>query len=74
MLFPPPNQQCQSTEGRHMLTIIIIIIIIKITTASYHWVQSMNQVAYSFLNSVTSLLFSRATTEKSAFYFSDSPF
>ena len=55
-----------------MLTIIIIII--KITTASYHWVQSMHQVAYSFLNSVKSLLISRATTEKSAFYFSDTQF
>jgi len=32
------------------------------------------RVAFSFLNSVASLLISRATTEKSAFYFSDSPF
>ena len=39
-----------------------------------HWFQSMRRVAFSFLNSVASLLFSRATTEKSAFYFSDSPF
>jgi len=31
-------------------------------------------IAFSFLNSVASLLISRATTEKSAFYFSDSPF
>jgi len=33
----------------------------------------MRQVAFSLLNSVASLLISRATTEKSAFYFSDSP-
>ena len=39
-----------------------------------HWVQSMPRVASSFRNSVASLLISRATTEKSAFYFSDSPF
>jgi len=39
-----------------------------------HWVQSMRRVAFSFLSSVASLLISRATTEKSAFYFSDSPF
>ena len=31
-------------------------------------------IAFSFLNSVASLLISRATTQKSAFYFSDSPF
>ena len=39
-----------------------------------HWVQSMRRVTFSCLNSVASLLISRATTEKSAFYFSDSPF
>jgi len=39
-----------------------------------HRVQSMRRVAFSFRNSVASLLISRATTEKSAFYFSDSPF
>ena len=39
-----------------------------------HWVQSMPRVASSFWNSVASLLISRATTEKSAFYFSDSSF
>ena len=39
-----------------------------------HWVQSMRRVVSSFRNSVASLLSSRATTEKSAFYFSDSPF
>jgi len=38
------------------------------------WVQSMRRVAFSFRNSVASLLISRATTEKSGFYFSDSPF
>jgi len=32
----------------------------------------MRRVAFSFLSSVASLLISRATTEKSAFYFSDS--
>ena len=41
---------------------------------SSHWVQSMPRVASSFRNSVASLLISLATTEKSAFYFSDSPF
>jgi len=60
------------------LKIIIIIIIIIIITFSQlplsHWVQSMRRVVFSFLNSVGSLLISRATTEKSAFYFSDSPF
>ena len=39
-----------------------------------HWVRSMRRVEFSFVNSVASLLISRATTEKSAFYFSDSPF
>jgi len=34
----------------------------------------MRRVASSFRNSVVSLLISRATTEKTAFYFSDSPF
>ena len=39
-----------------------------------HWVQSVRRVAFSFLNSVASLLINRATPEKSALYFSDSPF
>ena len=39
-----------------------------------HWVQSMRQASFSFLISVASLLISRTTTEKSAFYFSDSLF
>jgi len=38
-----------------------------------HWVQSMRRVAFSFLNSIASLLI-RATTERSTFYFSDSSF
>jgi len=33
-----------------------------------------NKLNVSFRNSVESLLISRATTEKSAFYFSDPPF
>ena len=33
----------------------------------------MHRIAPSFRNLVTSLLISLATTEKSAFYFSDSP-
>ena len=41
---------------------------------SSHWVQSMHRVASSFRNLVASLLISLATTEKSDFYFSDSPF
>jgi len=39
-----------------------------------HWVQSMRRVAFSFLNSIASLLISQATTERSTFYFSDSSF
>jgi len=68
--------------GRVKRYIIIIIIIIILVMAQKfisqlllsHWVQSVRRVALSFLNSVASLLISRTTTEKSAFYFSDSPY
>jgi len=39
-----------------------------------HWVQPVRRVAFSSLISVASLSISRAMTEKSACYFSDSPF
>jgi len=70
------------TDTRRVKRYIIIIIILILVMAQKfisqlllsHWVQSVRRVALSFLNSVASLLISRTTTEKSAFYFSDSPY
>ena len=70
-LFSPLLQKKQPLVRRRNIQTSRLI---TFSSQLSHWVQSMRRVAFSFLSSVASLLISRATTEKSAFYFSDSRF